>query len=204
VRDSLTRFVKTEAQRLGFSLVGVTPPDPPPHWSTFENWLKMGRHADMGYLAEERSLQRRADPHLILPGCRSILVLGFPYPKPSEITYTQEEKPSGRIAAYARGLDYHLVIPELLDRLVLGMQTRLGYDFAFRPGWGGSARIPALFIHNWGLIFSWLRSCWGSTLRLIRLLNQTAAGTAPAACKPVPRAAFCPGAYWTPAAAYLT
>jgi epoxyqueuosine reductase len=132
VRDSLTRFVKTEAQRLGFSLVGVTPPDPPPHWSTFENWLKMGRHADMGYLAEERSLQRRADPHLILPGCRSILVLGFPYPKPSEITYTQEEKPSGRIAAYARGLDYHLVIPELLDRLVLGMQTRLGYDFAFR------------------------------------------------------------------------
>jgi epoxyqueuosine reductase len=130
-RDSLTRFVKAEAQRLGFSLVGVTTPDPPPHWSTFENWLNLGRHADMSYLAEERSRLRRADPRLILPECRSILVLGSPYPNPGEPILPPGQDPTGRIAAYAWGQDYHQILPERLHTLVASIQTRLGHDFPF-------------------------------------------------------------------------
>ncbi len=79
---SLTQQIKAEARRLGFSLAGITTPDPPPHYPGFEAWLAAGRHGEMGYLASERARQRRADPRQILPECRSILVLGMRYPSP--------------------------------------------------------------------------------------------------------------------------
>jgi epoxyqueuosine reductase len=131
VRQSLTRFVKTEAHRLGFNLAGVTSPDPPPHLSTYENWLTLGRHADMGYLATERARERRADAHLILPECRSILALGIRYPAPNFAESAQEDNLTGRIAAYARGPDYHLVLPEKMEALVQVIQNRMGQTFPY-------------------------------------------------------------------------
>ena len=131
MRQSLTQFVKKEAHRLGFSLAGVTSPDPPPHLSTFENWLTLGRHADMGYLATERSRERRADIQRILPGCRSILALGIRYPAPGLAKPVQEDNLTGRIAAYAQGPDYHLVLPEKMEALVFAIQARLGQSFPY-------------------------------------------------------------------------
>jgi epoxyqueuosine reductase len=131
VRQSLTQFVKTEAHRLGFTLAGVTSPDPPPHLSTFENWLALGRHAAMGYLATDRSRARRAEPLHILPECRSILVLGIRYPAPVPASPAEEDNRTGRIAAYARGPDYHLVLPEKMEALVHAIQSQLGETFPY-------------------------------------------------------------------------
>lgn len=132
MRSSLTQFAKEEALRLGFILAGVTSPDPPPHWSTYNNWLVKGRNAGMSYLATERSLQRRADPLHILPECQSILVLGFLYPQPLPLNEGREQDPVGRIAAYACGQDYHLVLPGLMLTLVNSLQRRLGFAFPYR------------------------------------------------------------------------
>ena len=77
-----TQAVKDEARHLGFALAGVTTPETPPHMSAYENWLRLGRHASMEYLAGERARTCRRDPRLILPECRSILVLGVRYPDP--------------------------------------------------------------------------------------------------------------------------
>ncbi len=57
---SLTQAVKNEARRLGFSLAGVTTPEPPPHWTAFEHWLSLGRHGSMDYLTDQPS--RRSTP----------------------------------------------------------------------------------------------------------------------------------------------
>ena len=78
----LKQAIKDKARQLGFILAGVTTPDPPPHYSTFENWLARGQHGTMDYLATERSRTRRADPRQILPECKSILVLATPYISP--------------------------------------------------------------------------------------------------------------------------
>jgi epoxyqueuosine reductase len=90
---NLTQAVKAEAHRLGFELVGVTTPDPPPHASVFQRWLEAGRQGQMAYLATERSRQRRSDPPQILPECRSILLLGARYPTPM-IEVFKGEQPS--------------------------------------------------------------------------------------------------------------
>ncbi|MFZ5881888.1 MAG: tRNA epoxyqueuosine(34) reductase QueG [Chloroflexota bacterium] len=129
--QSLTFTIKNEARRLGFALVGVTIPAPPPHLDVFERWLEAGRHGTMAYLADETSRARRADPRLILPECQSILVLGTPYFPPRSVG-EEPEAGSGKIAAYARGKDYHLVLPERMKQLVEFIETQAGHPIPNR------------------------------------------------------------------------
>ena len=62
MRPAVKQTIKDKARQLGFILAGVTTPDPPPHYSTFEDWLARGRHGTMDYLATERSRIRRTGP----------------------------------------------------------------------------------------------------------------------------------------------
>ncbi|MBN2115861.1 MAG: tRNA epoxyqueuosine(34) reductase QueG [Anaerolineales bacterium] len=113
--------IKAKAGQLGFSLAGVTTPEPPPHVSTFESWLAQGQHGTMSYLAAARARTRRADPRAILPECKSILVLATPY------------HPSGQgagdrvqVASYAWGDDYHEVLPRRMQELVRFIEEQVG------------------------------------------------------------------------------
>jgi epoxyqueuosine reductase len=75
----------------------------------------------MEYLASDRSRVRRADPKQILPECKSIIVLATAYPSPSGkgISEGQSEREfTGNIASYARGADYHDVLPARMKELV--------------------------------------------------------------------------------------
>lgn len=107
--------IKDKARQLGFSLAGVTLPDPPPHYSTFEHWLAQGLHGSMNYLATEKARARRADPREILPECKSILVLATAYPSPSGRGQGEGEI---QVATYARGEDYHNILPARMAELV--------------------------------------------------------------------------------------
>ncbi|MBU2609526.1 MAG: tRNA epoxyqueuosine(34) reductase QueG [Chloroflexi bacterium] len=145
--ETLAQSIKTEARRLGFALAGITTPDPPPHASAYENWLAMGRHAQMAYLADERARTLRLDPRRILPECRSILVLGIrypaphPHPLPHPLSFRtigmgegrgEGESPRGRVAAYAWGMDYHLVLPERLRALAAFIEAQVGHPIPNR------------------------------------------------------------------------
>jgi epoxyqueuosine reductase len=129
---SLKDQIVAEAKRLGFNLVGVTRPDPPPHFDIYENWLRRGRHGEMGYLSNQTARQRRADPGLILPECRSIVVVGMPHSIPEPLALVPEEDESidppfhGRVASYAWGDDYHDLIPPRLKQLVSFIETGIG------------------------------------------------------------------------------
>lgn len=127
-RRVLTEAVKAEARRLGFDLVGVTSPDPPPHLAFYQNWLDQGRHGEMDYLASERARERRADLRRILPECRSILVLAMRYypPEAAEPQDGEGASPRGKIAAYAWGEDYHEVLPDRLRALVAFIDAQVG------------------------------------------------------------------------------
>ena len=123
---SLTHRVKTEAHRLGFQLVGVTTPDPPPHTAVYEAWLEAERHGEMSYLASERARQRRANPRRILPECQAILVLGIRYPAPEFVSRPEEPRLYGRVSSYAWGNDYHEVVIERLKELVANIEEQVG------------------------------------------------------------------------------
>ena len=125
----LALALKEKARQLGFVLAGITTPQPSDHFDVYKDWIGAARHAGMAYLADERSMERRANPLLILPECKSILVLGIPYfnPEPRDMPVHAPEY-TGRIAAYAWGNDYHLVLPERLQILVRFLEEQVGHS----------------------------------------------------------------------------
>jgi len=135
VNQDLKQSIKDKARQLGFILAGVTTPEPPPHYSAFENWLTQDHHGTMNYLADERSRTRRANPLEILPECKSILVLAMPYNPPSRAERSDSEDEAGRwagnevgarIASYAHGNDYHDILPARMKELVQFMEEQVG------------------------------------------------------------------------------
>ncbi len=74
----------------------------------------------MNYMTDPR----RANPRLLLPECKSILMLAVRYPHPNPSPREAPPKGAGRgargegnIAAYAWGADYHNILPERLEAL---------------------------------------------------------------------------------------
>jgi epoxyqueuosine reductase len=124
VHPDLKQTIKEKARQLGCILAGVTTPDPPPHYSTFERWLAQEHHGTMSYLATERSRARRADPRQILPECKSILVLATPYDPSAQENEGMRDR--GKIAAYARGADYHDVLPGRMQELIEFIEGQVG------------------------------------------------------------------------------
>ncbi len=132
---TLTQGLKAEARRQGFALVGVTDCAPPASYARYQAWLAAGHHAGMTYMATERNRQRRADPRRILPECQSIVVLGMRYEAPpaEDLPPSQEpDLPTGRVAAYAWGEDYHEVLLQRMRALVRYLEGQVGRPFPHR------------------------------------------------------------------------
>lgn len=113
---SLVESIKHEARSLGFAAVGIATVSPETSddrlLHRLQEWLRRGFHGTMAWMARDPA--RRADPRVVLPGCRSIIVVGMNYDTGHRPT---EERGYGRIARYAWGRDYHGVLGERLALL---------------------------------------------------------------------------------------
>lgn len=102
------------ARKVGFDLCGIAAAVKiEPSQQRFFAWLDQGMHGEMSYLS--RNPKRRTDPSLVLPGARSVIMLGLNYyqPRPGPLPNGH-----GQIARYAVGQDYHAVIEKLLHQLI--------------------------------------------------------------------------------------
>jgi len=117
--------IKAEALRLGFALAGFTDLKPPRTIGFYRNWLKSECHATMGYLARSSAVEKRAHPAQILPQARTILTLAMRYPRPEDAPAGGDHSLTGKIAAYAWGDDYHLIIPARMAQLVTSIEEIL-------------------------------------------------------------------------------
>jgi epoxyqueuosine reductase len=103
---ALEQRLAAQAYALGFDLVGFARLGVPDSLTHYEAWLDNGRHASLGYMERSRAL--RADSTRPEPGMVSAIVVGMNY---------GGTQPSGPIARYARGSDYHRVLWDKLDAL---------------------------------------------------------------------------------------
>ena len=97
------------ALELGFDLVRVTSAQvfAQDRAITLER-LRAGLMDGLPWFNESR-VQRGTEPDAILRGARSIISLGMNYYQESDATATSQ-RPTGRVALYAWGRDYHKVI----------------------------------------------------------------------------------------------
>jgi epoxyqueuosine reductase len=119
MNSSFEARLKAQALGLGFDLAGIASLGPVGSASEFERWLAQGHHGEMGYL--ERGAALRHDTTLPEPGMRSALVVALDY---------GGREPSGPIARYARGDDYHRVMWDRLDELLAWARIERASDTA--------------------------------------------------------------------------
>jgi epoxyqueuosine reductase len=123
--------LKAKAVELGFNLVGLTRAEPSPTLDAYFHWIEAGMHGDMAYMARPDRQQRRRDLNVILPGARSLVIVGLDYGAalPAEVL---TDPSRGRIAAYAWGQDYHDLITPRLERLAEWLQTECNHEVSHR------------------------------------------------------------------------
>jgi len=103
---TVEQLIKAQAYGLGFDLVGITALGPVDTAPAFDEWLDSGYAGEMDYLA--RGAGKRADTRRPVPGAKSAIVVGLDY---------GGREPSGPVARYARGDDYHDVMVTRLREL---------------------------------------------------------------------------------------
>ncbi len=107
----LAEQIKRAARDIGFEAVGIVATEPlKTEGEHLHGWLGRGFHGTMAWMAREP--EKRADPRLLMPGVKSIVVVLHNYYTPHEHTAT------GKISRYAWGDDYHDVLREKLHHLL--------------------------------------------------------------------------------------
>ncbi|HWG04467.1 MAG TPA: tRNA epoxyqueuosine(34) reductase QueG [Beijerinckiaceae bacterium] len=113
------------AAELGFDLCRVTRPDSiPAAPQRLAQWLVEGSAGDMGWM--EETAARRADPRVLWPAVRSIVMLGMNYGPDSDPLAALDQKSAAAISVYARNRDYHDLIKGRLKMLASWLAASAG------------------------------------------------------------------------------
>lgn len=120
---ALTRRLEAAAYGLGFDAFGVAALGEPATRAHFDAWLDAGRHGGMTYL-EGHGAELRRDARRPHPGATHAVVVAASY---------GGREPSGPVARYARGDDYHEVLRERVRALHHWLEAELGHPINARP-----------------------------------------------------------------------
>jgi epoxyqueuosine reductase len=121
IEERHTGFIKRKAAAHGFSFCGIAKAeflkDEAPR---LEEWLKRRYQGSMHYL--ENYFDKRLDPSLLVPGAKSVISLLYNYFPSRDLAKEGEYK----IAKYAYGEDYHVVIKDKLKIFLQEIQAEVG------------------------------------------------------------------------------
>jgi epoxyqueuosine reductase len=110
---SLSGKIKQKALDIGFHKVGIVRAEPLTHEADhLREWLGENYHGEMNWM--EREPEKRADPQLLFPEAKSIIVVAHNYFTAHE---HEEDSSKGKVSRYAWGDDYHDVLKEKLREL---------------------------------------------------------------------------------------
>ncbi len=147
----------------GFVLAGIAPASTSNYVSQLEEWLAQGKQGEMEWL--NRNITVRLDPRQLLVGAQSVICVADRYGKLDEDSLQEGH---GRIARYARGLDYHNEMKKRLHKVCDTLQEQfpeeqfrgcvdtaplLEREFASRAGLGAIGKHTLLLEQGIG---SWL------------------------------------------------
>ena len=116
--ETYSRQIKEKAFELGFSACGISPVRClDEERDRLQNWISKGMNASMAYMANH--FEMRLDPGKIEEGAKSVISVLINY-YPSQ---KQADPAAPIIAKYAYGKDYHLVVKEKLNNLLIFIQS---------------------------------------------------------------------------------
>jgi epoxyqueuosine reductase len=114
---SLETLIKAQSYGLGFDLAGITALGPATTAREFDEWLAQGYAGEMAYMG--RTAEKRRDSRLPVDGATRAIVVAMSY---------GGTEPSGPVARYARGDDYHDIMIDRLNVLHRWIERQVGRD----------------------------------------------------------------------------
>jgi len=122
--QTVVQELKSIAAALGFNRVGIIPAAPAQHLAAYLRWIDAGYHGAMTYMARPDRVERRQDPHVILPGLQTIISVGMDYSTRAVPPQIANDPSRGRLSNYAWGNDYHDIMTPRLDKLAAWLSEK--------------------------------------------------------------------------------
>ncbi|MEK1855904.1 MAG: tRNA epoxyqueuosine(34) reductase QueG [Phyllobacterium sp.] len=127
-QQKLKQFILEESRAAGFDLVAITRPDAISlAEARLRQYLALGRHASMQWLQETE--ERRANPEVLWPEVRSIIVLAMNYGPESDPLEILSQKDKAAISVYAQNRDYHDIIKGKLKGVASRFASRAAGEY---------------------------------------------------------------------------
>lgn len=118
--NNSSRRIKEKALELGFADCGIAEAKSlEEERERLQNWLSAGMNGSMGYMANH--FEKRLDPEKLVEGAKSVISVLFNYFPSQKQTVPAVPK----ISKYAYGKDYHLIVKEKLNDLLIFVQTHI-------------------------------------------------------------------------------
>src|ERR1700675_3163593 len=113
---ALAADIKQWGLGLGFQAVGIADTDLSAAEGRLANWLGLGWHGEMDYMARHGELRSR--PSVLVPGTVRVISCRMDYltDVPGSVQEELQDPSSAYIARYARGRDYHKVMRGRLQK----------------------------------------------------------------------------------------
>jgi epoxyqueuosine reductase len=119
--NHLAEAIIQKALELGFDDCGFSPATIlDEDAEKVEKWLADGFHGEMGYM--ERNREKRYDPRKLVENTKTVISVLFNYFPGEKLV----ESDNYKIAKYAYGKDYHFVIRERLQELIMFIEEFTG------------------------------------------------------------------------------
>lgn len=121
-KAALRQYLDEQANKQGFFAVGVSKAGfLEEEARNLETWLSQGNQGKMQYL--ENHFDKRLDPTKLVPGAKTVISLSYNYFQEEKLP----ERDAFKIATYAYGEDYHVVIKDKLRALMKSLEEKVGY-----------------------------------------------------------------------------
>jgi len=114
---ALAERIKQWGAELGFQAVGIADVDLSAAGARLAEWLGMGWHGEMDYMARHAGLRQR--PAELVPGTVRVITCRMDYlaDEPGPVEEELADGARAYVARYARGRDYHKTMRNRLQRL---------------------------------------------------------------------------------------
>ena len=115
-KTNLVNILEERAKSEGFVAFGIAPGHLAPRvGERLRQWLQEGRHGEMLWM--ESRADERANPEILWPDVKSVIMLGMSYAPPQDPMVLADQGDRARISVYVQGRDYHDVVKGALKRL---------------------------------------------------------------------------------------
>lgn len=123
---SLNQYIIDKSKELNIDICGFTDGEP---LENLREYLKYREENNRLVEFEEKEIEKRINPRLTLPSCKSIIVLGISY----NVEYNQ--RPSyplmGKLSKSSWGIDYHRVLKERIEALIEEIKKVQEFEYKY-------------------------------------------------------------------------